>query len=353
LSATKSSCFCVLPWYSQEIEQKKTTHCCLLPNGYDLEKLQADLLAGRRSPYCQKCWEIEDRGEDSRRIQENRFLDFKLDRSIDLIEQDCRDGESQPLMYQIYLSNLCNQACVTCDTSASTKWAGLLARNEKKTIEIFQTSLSTSTIDYATARRFYILGGEPLFDPALSTLLNKLIEHDNTDCFISFVTNGSVNPRPYLRNLLQRFTDLNICVSIDGVGKRFEYMRWPGQWASLLENIRQYQEISRGNLSISYTISSVNALYYDETVNWFNQQNLRYNHNIVYYPAWANLFNMPVEIKKALEKHKFFRPWTQKNGKETQLSTLARELQRQDELKKISLKDHMPELWNIINDATI
>ena len=84
-------------------------------------------------------------------------------------------------------------------------------------------------------------------------LLEQLKEHNNTDCFISLITNGSIWLDDKKLEFLKNFTDLNICISIDGINSRFEYMRWPGKWNRLLENIEQYQKICQGNISISYT----------------------------------------------------------------------------------------------------
>lgn len=348
--STKSPYFCVLPWYSKEIAGNSTSICCLLDKNHDLSQLQKDLLAGIPSRYCQKCWDIESQNQDSRRIQENRLLDYKLDRDISLIEQDCRENKHQTLMYQIFLSNLCNQACVTCSSDASTKWGELEHKSTKKSITIKKTDLITANIDFHNAKRIYILGGEPLFDPAVLDLLQELINHDNTDCFISFVTNGSVRLSAQLHDLLTSFTDLNICFSIDGIKSRFEYLRWPGKWDVLLQNIKDYKHITKNNLSVSYTVSGVNAIYYEETIDWFNSNQLRYNHNIVTFPKWSSLAHMPIELKQRLD-HPFFAPWRSVIGNEISMDEFKNQLLRQDQMKRICMESYMQELFNFMHDS--
>jgi MoaA/NifB/PqqE/SkfB family radical SAM enzyme len=122
----------------------------------------------------------------------------------------------------------------------------------------YYTELDDLEIDFGTAQRINLLGGEPMFDPRSFQLLKKLLDHGNDQCFISFVTNGSVCLNDFQKNILKEFQNLNICFSIDGIGKRFEYMRWPGKWNDLLHNLEQYKTIT-DNLSVSYTISAVNA----------------------------------------------------------------------------------------------
>lgn len=348
--ATQSPFFCVLPWYSKEINGSTTKVCCLLGKDPDLAQIRSDLLAGIPSKYCQKCWHMEAQNQDSRRQQENRLLDYKLNRDIGLIEKDCREGKNQTLMYQIFPSNLCNQACVTCGPDLSTKWAEIESKHAKTSIKIKKTDADIQ-IDFVNARRIYLLGGEPLFDPAVVDILHQLIKHDNTDCFVSFVTNGSVRLSPSLRDLLTAFSDLNICVSIDGIGSRFEYLRWPGKWDVLLENIDDYKQVTKNNLSVSYTISGVNAMYHEETVSWFESNQLRHNHNVVTFPEWASLARMPVELKQKLN-HEFFLPWQSVTGHEISLEQFRNQLLKQDRMKQISMKSYMPELWNVMHDSS-
>lgn len=315
----------------------------------NVEKVKQDLLQGIQSPDCKKCWDTENSGLQSRRIQENVFLDYKLDRDIEKIEQDCINGNAKLLMHQIQLSNLCNQACVTCNQTASTKWGEISNRDNRAKIPIFKTDLNALKIDYANVKRINILGGEPLFDPAMFDLLELLVDHGNTDCFISFVTNGSVILTDKLKRLLTKFTDLNICISIDGIESRFEYMRWPGKWATLLHNLDAYRSVVP-SISVSYTVSTVNAIYYQETVDWFASQALPYQVNMVRDPIWASLQNAPIEIKTRPGLPDAISSYAIVNGREISMQTLAENLQKQDVMKNIFLKDYMPELFDIIYD---
>jgi sulfatase maturation enzyme AslB (radical SAM superfamily) len=196
-----------------------------------------------------------------------------------------------------------------------------------------------------------LLGGEPFFDPTTFQILNLLIEHNNTDCFISVVTNGSILLNDYQLDILSKFTDLNICISVDGIGPVFEYLRWPAKWNVVCNNIKKFQQITN-NISISYTISSLNILYYQQTVDWFNAEKLRYNHNIVSFPTWLSLDTMPIKIKKLLVNNSFAKLWIPENGNEISLKDYYIKIQQQDRAKKIDIKNYLPELA-IIFDTLI
>jgi len=338
--------FCVLPWFSLELPSNSP--CCLLPATANIDQIKQDLLAGVKSESCAKCWTVESQGNKSRRQLENEFLDYKLDRDLELIKQDCKTLNTTPVVYQITTSNLCNQACVSCGSGASTKWAEIEKRMDIVPKKRFDLKLEDSDINYATAKRISLLGGEPFFDPKTFVILEKLIEHNNTDCFISIITNGSIMLPKARLDILSKFTDLNICISIDGIGLVFEYMRWPGKWNTLLDNINLFQQITK-NISISYTVSSLNIFYHQQTINWFDEQGIRYNHNIVTNPNWLSLTAMPAELKQLLDNNEFAKPWLTVTGKEISLAKYREKIYAQDYAKHIDIKDYLPEIANLLS----
>ena len=339
--------FCVLPWYSREISGKKHVACCLLPDNHNIELIKIDLLNGVRNTSCSKCWDIEDIGNTSRRQQENIFLDYKLDRDLSRIKADCETNNHNINMYQIMTSNLCNQACVSCSSTFSSKWADIDRKIGNVPIKSFTLNVDSLNIDFRTAKRITLLGGEPLFDPTSFTILQKLVDADNTSCFVSLVTNGSITLSKPQLDLLSKFSDLNICISIDGIESRFEYMRWPAKWPVLLKNLETYRKIAK-TISISYTISALNAIYYNETVEWFNNNNLNYNHNVVAGPAWLALKNMSDSIRQILQDNTFFKKYVYSDNKGISLTEFSKHIQLQDQVKKIHIKNYLTEIWKLI-----
>lgn len=337
--------FCVLPWYSHEIRRGSVTSCCLLPANHDIEQIKKDLLAGVLNPSCNKCWRLESAGVKSRRQQENEFLDYKLDRDISLIRQDAASGNQKSMLYQIVISNICNQACVTCNSEFSTKWAEIEKKQGSKPKKRWALREQDHKIDFQSARRINLLGGEPLFDSYTFEILQNLLDAGNHDCFISLVTNGSIEQTKAQTALLKNFTDLNICVSIDGIEKRFEYMRWPARWTTLLKNLDSYRSLCN-SVSVSYTISSLNAIYYEETVSWFAEQNLNFNHNIVTHPSWLSLHRAPYLLANEI-KHTALSTMIE-NVEQEDLDSYRLHISSQDQAKRINLVDYMPEVAKII-----
>lgn len=340
--------FCVLPWYGLELPSGSP--CCLLPKNTNIDQLKSDILSGVASPACNKCWIVEGVNQTSRRQFENSFLDYKLDQDITSIQNDCKIKKIDPVMYQITTSNLCNQACVSCSSGASSKWTEIEKKMGFQPRPLRVIELSDTIINYSTAERVSLLGGEPLFDPRTFEILQQLIYHKNTNCFISLVTNGSIELKQTHLDILTKFTDLNICVSIDGVGPVFEYLRWPAKWSTLLKNLEIYKTITK-NISISYTISSLNLFYHEQTTKWFKQQNLRYNHNIVTNPTWLSVSATPKELKQVLNNNSFAMSLINTCDNQIDIKEYASKLLAQDHAKRIHINDYLPEIWDVLKDS--
>ena len=336
--------FCVLPFFGAEYTPSGfTTPCCLLPKDTNIKQLQTEMLAGQRPVACQKCWTLEDQGKTSDRQLKNSSFDFYTDRDIQYIEKDCHDGNFSLQILKLYTSNLCNSTCVTCGTSASSAWATL---KKVKTFEIIGQD-QLDSIPYKDLVMLSFVGGEPLVEKKNFDILEQLISIGNTDCFISLTTNGSIQLNQKQQSILKQFKNLNICLSIDGIEKRFEYIRYPLKWNILLENIDFFKSLDI-DLFVSYTISNLNIFYYNETVEWFNKQELRHNHNLVTYPSHFSIYALPEKIKLGLKQELF----GQHNvDDDANFSLFLKEIQQQDQLKNISIKDYLPEFYELIKES--
>jgi hypothetical protein len=337
--------FCVLPFYGAEYSAAGyTTPCCLLPKGTDITLLQSDMLNDNRPVACQKCWHLENQGLTSDRQLQNSALDKYSNKDIRNIEEECRTGKVKLQIAKLYTSNLCNSTCVTCNAGASTAWATL---TKKKAFEIINQGIIDSII-YEDLVMLTFVGGEPLYEKKNFDILEKLITAKNTSCFITMTTNGSVTLSTRQLNILKQFNNLNFCISIDGIGPVFEYVRYPLKWNTLLENLTIYRSLNI-QLSVSYTISNLNIFYHTETINWFMQQGLPYNHNLVDSPAYFSINSLPAAVKQHLSND-MFRPHVLLDN--LQFSNFLLEIQKQDRLKNISINDFLPEFISVVNQNT-
>jgi len=343
--------FCVLPFFGAEYTPSGfSTPCCLLPKDTDIKQLQTEMLAGQRPIACKKCWILEDQNKISDRQLKNSAFDFYKNQAIEFIEEDCRRGDYSTQIVKLYTSNLCNGTCVTCGPVASTAWATL------KNIKILST-IEQPIIDSFNYKDFTMVnfvGGEPLKEKKNFDILLKLIAVGNTACFISITTNGSVQLSTKQKNILREFKNLNICLSIDGIEKRFEYMRFPLKWDVLIENIKFFKENSI-QLSVSYTISNLSIFYIEETLAWFNLQGIDHNYNLVYDPSYFSPNALPLEVKQSLGPiaRSIIDISRDSVEDDKNFHLCCKELRNQDHMKGIDINNYLPEFSQIMIDTEI
>jgi hypothetical protein len=203
--------FCVLPFYGVEIGHNitKNIYCCRLPAGRDIDNVRKSILSQQRSADCSTCWKLEDQGLNSERQLHNSAFDFYLDRDLEKIEKDVVDGRYSSQIIKLATSNLCNGTCVTCGSDASSAWASL----EHKKInynKIDQNEIEK--INWKDIKQLSFVGGEPLLEKLNFEILDRLAETNNTECFISIVTNGSCELTSGQGQTLSKFKNLNVSV---------------------------------------------------------------------------------------------------------------------------------------------
>lgn len=343
--------YCVLPYHSVETEFKdpnKNIYCCRLPQGTDIEDVRLSIKNKQRSPNCSACWKLEDSGLKSERQVHNETMDFLLDLNLENIENASLTKGFNPVKIKLTTSNLCNGTCVTCGPHLSSAWASLAGQNPKyKTFDI-----SKLDINWGEIVSLSFVGGEPLLDKRNFSILEMLVEQGNTDCFISFVTNGSIELTKHQLDLLSKFSKLNMCISIDGVGKSFEYMRYPLQWSKVLANLNLFKGICE--VSVSCMISNLNIYYYSQFVNFFKENNLNYLCKQITAPDIFSPGNLPGRAKDIIrgcnkdyanEVNSFLNTGIYNSEK---YENLKREVTRQDSLKGINIADYMPPVANFL-----
>ena len=349
--------FCVLPWHSQEIDWKgSSSHCCLLPETYDVKKIKSEMLQGIKPAECQKCWKLEQQGLLSDRKLKNSALDFWSKRDLRNIVQESTVESSNTQILKLTTSYTCNAACVTCGSSASSFW-NIVERRTDKTIPIKKYSFIDvdqikTQIDFKNLKMLSLLGGEPLLEKNNFILLQHLIDVGNTDVFVTVITNGSVRLSEKHVEMFSAFPNLNFCISIDGCGPVFEYLRWPLKWDNLVENLDQYRSIT-DNISVSYTISNLNIWYHNKTIAWFRENRLAWNHNVVYDPCYFNpgvlTENAKNTIKNLLGSKEFDALVGDAIGLDPRLwQQFQQTIKAQDNAKGINIREYLPEFCDLV-----
>ena len=345
--------FCVLPYFAQEIpiKTRKNIYCCKLKADTDIEEVRLSIKNKERSNACEACWKLEDSGLQSERQIHNATFDFLANQDLERVEEQVVAGNFSTRILKLHTSQVCNGTCVTCGSDSSTAWQKLEGRPILRTL-LPQPILDD--VDWENLLQLSFVGGEPLAEKQNFDILEKLLSAGNDQCFISFVTNGSIELNKRKLDTLSKFKNLNICLSIDGVGKSFEYMRYPLKWELLNENIKHFKKFT-DNISVSCMISNLNILYYSQMCKFFDDQKLNYICRPITQPEYFNPNNLPLYIKKRiLEKnpdyHNEVAHFLELDCKFNQelYNRCWQEIKRQDQLKNISIEQYLPEFTNLL-----
>jgi hypothetical protein len=118
-------------------------------------------------------------------------------------------------------------------------------------------------------------GGEPFLSGIDEQ--KKLLQHyidigRSSQITLHYTTNSTIFPDDSWWQLWNSFKEIDIQLSIDAVGDRYEYIRYPANWSQVVLNVDQYiaksQHMTNLKLSVSHTVSAYNVYYLDEFFSW-------------------------------------------------------------------------------------
>lgn len=186
---------------------------------------------------------------------------------------------------EIVLDTTCNAACIQCGTYQSSLWRNEVANRDHKYIHI-QPEIQIDTkiqqikdaIDLQKVKNYHFWGGEPLLTDTHLKFLREI--EDPSQVKLNYTTNGSIFPDDETLELWSRFKSVQLGVSIDGIGDKFYYIRWPLKWDKVARNMTEFRTNTPRNVHfhINACIIPLNVYYINELGDWLNA-NFDKNHD--------------------------------------------------------------------------
>jgi sulfatase maturation enzyme AslB (radical SAM superfamily) len=230
-----------------------------------LNKIRLEFTQGLKPAECNMCWTAEKLGHKSRRQSAIEFFNLpSQDQSVQLESIDHSATWA------------CNMACVMCSPYNSSLWATELDYKTNDLIKIgrkFQKDNDILTkLDLSCVKKVHYNGGEPLLNNHQLELLEILEEQQVLkNLFISYNTNGSVFPNKKIIEHWARSRLVKLFFSIDATESAFEYIRWPGKWSQVSDNIQRMRDQLPSNVmfGINLTVGNYNVLELKDLWKWF------------------------------------------------------------------------------------
>jgi sulfatase maturation enzyme AslB (radical SAM superfamily) len=283
--------FCHAPWTNVDISPQGTIlPCCKYqPQPQDpafniqshslkqyagsafLREIQQDFLNDRWPAGCVRC-----QTEEQNNISSKRQLDHERWQAH-YAEYDLRSD--QWLTASIAFGNTCNLKCITCGSHSSSRWHDEYLKiysRDFQHVKFYRDDFVDDFVSQAPGIiHLDIPGGEPFLSgvPEQKKLLQHYIDSGQaSDISIHYTTNVTVFPDEEWWQLWSHFREIDMQLSIDGVGVRYEYIRYPAVWNDTLDNVHRYiqqeKAIPNLRLSVSHTVSAYNIFYLDEFFTW-------------------------------------------------------------------------------------
>ncbi len=234
-----------------------------------LKKIREDLYAGIEHASCETCWKKERNGYASKR-------------TIFLKERNKKHDKNEVLIQKIdyRISNKCNLQCKMCWPGASDQIANLAKELDTKNIKHlhfippevpdYGNKVTKELLENNNLTEISFAGGEPFIMPEVEELLIKLAERNKLDIKIRILTNVTTIKTSVL-NALEKFNNVTIMASIDGVGEEIEYQRYPASWKTISKNFDRLYNSKISRINLTPCISFLNYRTIPEFFEWAEQ----------------------------------------------------------------------------------
>jgi len=277
------------------------------------------VLNGEKPQACLRCYEEESKGIRSKRVEElYNYSDYTLEIAQTAVDNTGYISDVQFEFVELRLGNVCNVACRTCNPASSSKWVNdynKLAEVEKNSKYSFINQNLTKSMEgfrwpereefwedllqhCDRVKTFYINGGEPTLIKQHFKFLQRLIDMGKTDIKLWYNINMT-NINEEIIDIWRQFDLVKVSCSIDDLGRRNEYIRYPTKWEDVMRNFLRLKE-EKFEMDITQTLSWMNYMSAADFYDFFvNQHNTKVNHNFVYDPSILSPGVLPKEMRNS------------------------------------------------------
>lgn len=262
---TMNKVFCTAPWNGLTIREDGTIRTCCV-GGVSLGNLNAGPIESIEQLPALK--EIRQQMQSNTGHKDNCSvcLGHQLDQAPSLRDyynryyQDFDLKNTSLKVVDLRWNNLCNLKCMYCTPMSSSTWASVINQNTKTiVVKDYHSQLAAWIISKIhDLQELMLVGGEPMLMKQNYEIINHLPRYTK----LSIITNLSYDLKnlPCIDSLLQRPKENTIWnVSIENVGKQFEFARHLSSWEQVEQNLRFLCEHWPNSVSINFVYSMFSA----------------------------------------------------------------------------------------------
>lgn len=317
---------CALPFASLSVFNNAAVPCCKFKSdpideitsetlgeifvSARMRQIRTTMFKGNKLKECDTCWNHE-------AIHNSSLRKYYLEKYEHQLDFELLDNP-QLVELQIAPSIVCNFSCRICNAMTSSKIAteefnyatteeeaksikDIIRLSSKQNQQADSLLLNNMQETFKNIRTLRLVGGEPFLWSNLESFLTGLINLNYAkNIRLEFNTNGSVYPSSIIE-LIKKFKQVEILISIDAVGEKFEIQRG-GQWHTVDKNIKLFSQLKNDNfiVKLSPTVNIQNVLYLEELVEYAQMQ----SYEIVWWylenPEYLCIDNVTSAVKELI-----------------------------------------------------
>lgn len=383
-----SSTFCVLPWLHLATRPNGDMRICCVANasGADSGDYQVGLvkkedgnpanfandlpseafnndymksvrklmLEGKIPASCKKCFDEEERGISSKRIWETGTWVYEEDINIqELIDETQEDGTIPHKIqyFDLRLGHTCNLKCIMCSPHDSSQWV----KDHKLIYPVLESKLIKKQMAWdrekfnnfwhenpkfweevydqiPNIKQLYFAGGEPLMIKEHKIFLQEIIKRGYAEKISVRYNSNGVLIDDEIIEIWKHFKKIKYGCSLDGIGPRGHYIRYPLDWKIVEENLWKIEKAPDNiTANIALAVQILNIKHVPDFIKWKVESNFKkinFDKNaightyggglmsvhLLWIPTWLSLRVLPKKDKEEVRQlFEELKDWLWKN----------------------------------------
>jgi MoaA/NifB/PqqE/SkfB family radical SAM enzyme len=298
-------------------------------DGEEMSAFREQFLSGKAPKDCSACYYQEEFGKLSGRQKQllksairlddfnNSFIGSPHYRNFAFSHASYGMTSRNPTDLQIDLGNLCNSACVMCEPRASSRLTQDYNKLSERSPLFIKPEKYTSWVDDPECMKtflldlkqipelkyIHLLGGETLYNDAFYKICDKLIEYEYANTVIVGTTTNCTIYNNKLEDLIPKFKEFHLGLSIESITPLNDYIRYPSKIADVLNNIDKFVALRDKHPNLYLTLRITPNLFtiyeIDQLFEYMIDKRLTAEAcNILYKPDCLRIEMLPDDIRQ-------------------------------------------------------
>ena len=262
-------------------------------------------------------------------------------------------------IFDLKITNTCNLSCRMCTPKSSSTWDKVVKANKDANLEKHWDPIKPLTSPFSWHNKFLsevknnldkvkylkFTGGEPFLVKHTKEVCKYAIESGaSSSTELKFISNGQVTLDDEWFEIFSKYREVQIDISVDGIGSRYEYIRPYSKWSNIEDFINNIKKRDLDiEIFITYLPQTLNAAVFYETEEWANNHGLDIHNTTDWQlkePEFMNYSSLHPSVREKLNIS------TDVVYKEENFKKLVDYMSALDKIYGTDMKQECPELFD-------